>query len=430
MKTTSEPGASPNAAPNTAPNALAVYLHGRRIGVITRLADDRNIFAFDESYIEDAERPTLSLSFKTASGVPAAGAHAARAQVPPFFSNLLPEGRLRDYLAARAGVNPGREFFLLHALGGDLPGAVTVAPADAGDGGGFADGAESGVDDGGDSDNDCGALRFSLAGVQLKFSAVESIEGGLTIPAKGAGGGWIVKLPSAHHQAVPENEFVMMELARRIGVPTPKIRLIPVRDIGGLPSGAGDISAAALAVERFDRTPDGGRAHIEDFAQIFGLTPAMKYEKRSYANIARVLRAEAGEGAVEDFVRRLTFSVLTGNGDMHLKNWSLIYRNKRTPELAPAYDFLSTLPYIADDKLALTFGADKDIRAVTQDRIRRFAAKADIPLVSTWRVVKDTAEQTLEAWKTHDAKDMLPDFVRDAVDRQINEAAALTLSAK
>ncbi|MHC8508267.1 MAG: type II toxin-antitoxin system HipA family toxin [Rhodospirillales bacterium] len=428
MKTTSKPGAGPSAAPN----ALAVCLHGQRIGVIMRLADDRNIFAFDEAYIEDAERPTLSLWFKTASGVPAAGARTARAQVPPFFSNLLPEGQLREYLAARAGVNPGREFFLLHALGGDLPGAVTVAPADAGDGGAFADGAESSVDDGGDdgNENEEGALRFSLAGVQLKFSAVESIEGGLTIPAKGAGGGWIIKLPSAHHQAVPENEFVMMELARRIGVPTPKIRLVPVRDIGGLPPGADNTPGDALAVERFDRTPEGGRVHIEDFAQVFGLTPAMKYEKRSYANIARVLWAEAGESAVEDFVRRLTFSALIGNGDMHLKNWSLIYRDTRAPELAPAYDFLSTLPYIADDKLALTFGADKDIRAVTQDRVRRFAARAGVSAAVSWRAVKDAAEQTLEAWRTHDAKEILPDFVRNAVDRQINEAAALTLSAK
>ena len=49
-------------------------------------------------------------------------------RVPVFFSNLLPEGHLRDYLAERADVNPEREFFLLAALGADLPGALVVAP--------------------------------------------------------------------------------------------------------------------------------------------------------------------------------------------------------------------------------------------------------------------------------------------------------------
>ena len=61
-------------------------------------------------------------------------------------------------------------------------------------------------------------LRFSLAGVQLKFSAVMEASGGLTVPAGGMGGSWIVKLPSARFAAVPENEFAMLELARRAGI--------------------------------------------------------------------------------------------------------------------------------------------------------------------------------------------------------------------
>ena len=73
-------------------------------------------------------------------------------------------------------------------------------------------------------------------------------------------------------------------------------------------------------VERFDRTPEGGRIHMEDFAQVFGVFPNGKYDKHSYANIAAVLAAEIGEGAVIDCTRRLAFSVLIGNADMHLKN--------------------------------------------------------------------------------------------------------------
>jgi hypothetical protein len=52
-------------------------------------------------------------------------------RVPPFFSNLLPEGPLRTYLAERAAVKAEREFFLLAVLGEDLPGAVTVTPLEA-----------------------------------------------------------------------------------------------------------------------------------------------------------------------------------------------------------------------------------------------------------------------------------------------------------
>ena len=83
------------------PSALAVFLHGRRIGVITRLAGDRHIFAFEEDHVHDPGRPTLSLAFKSASGGLVTEIRGNRVRVPPFFSNLLPEGHLRSYLAAR-----------------------------------------------------------------------------------------------------------------------------------------------------------------------------------------------------------------------------------------------------------------------------------------------------------------------------------------
>ncbi|MGH8246733.1 MAG: type II toxin-antitoxin system HipA family toxin, partial [Gammaproteobacteria bacterium] len=269
------------------PAALAVRLHGKRVGVITRLAGDRYLFAFDEAYVNDNNRPTLSLSFKSSSGGLVTSVRPYSVRLPPFFSNLLPEGHLREYLAARAGVKPEREFFLLATLGADLPGAITVAPIDAADD----------RHDAGDSPRSrdrASPLRFSLAGVQLKFAAVMEARGGLTIPADGIGGSWIVKLPSARFEGVPENEFAMMELARSIGIPTPRVKLVSISSIEGLPQDAGKMKGRALAVERFDRKPDGGRVHMEDFAQVFGVYPDNKYEKRSYANIAQVLAAETG----------------------------------------------------------------------------------------------------------------------------------------
>ena len=57
----------------------------------------------------------------------------------------------------------------------------------------------------------------------MKFSAVSEVSGGLTNPAKGVGGSWIVKLPSTKYDGVPENEYSMMTLARMIGMDVPPL---------------------------------------------------------------------------------------------------------------------------------------------------------------------------------------------------------------
>lgn len=399
------------------PDALAVRLHGQRIGVINRLAGDKYLFAFDQAYVDDANRPTLSLSFKGTSGGLITDVRPYNVRLPPFFSNLLPEGHLREYLAARAGVKPHRDFFLLATLGADLPGAISVTPADA-----AADHHDDHVDDYRDQ-HGRRPLRFSLAGVQLKFSAVMEASGGLTVPADGIGGSWILKLPSARFEAVPENEFVMMELARKIGIPVPEVRLVPISEIEGLPRDTGKMEGKALAVQRFDRTPEGGRIHMEDFAQVFAIYADDKYDKRSYANIAQVLSVEAGSDAVMDFTRRLAFSVLIGNADMHLKNWSLLYLDRRSASLAPAYDYLSTIPYLPKDGLALGFGGSKEISGISRDQIRRFADTARLAVSPLWRLVQETAEKTTAAWKSLDQKQAIPAKIRGAIDAHIVKVA-------
>jgi len=79
---------------------------------------------------------------------------------------------------------------------------------------------------------------------------------------------------------------------------------------------------------------------------VFGLFPDDKYRGAATRILRHVLWAEPGKPARYDFLRRLVFSVLIGNADMHLKNWSLLYPDRRTPVLSPAYDFVATLPYI------------------------------------------------------------------------------------
>lgn len=398
-------------------NTLSVRLYGRQAGVITRLAGDKHVFAFEQDYIDDIQRPTLSLSFKGRTGGLATDLSIVRRRVPAFFSNLLPEGHLRDYLAMRANVDAEREFFLLAALGADLPGAIVVEPLDTGN-------RQAGTHHEGDDLNDDvhpgnDPLRFSLAGVQLKFSAVMDAASGLTIPAAGMGGAWIVKLPSPRFAAVPENEFVMLELARRTGISVPENRLVDVSSIKGLPEQTNTVGVKALAVQRFDRLSNGSPVHMEDFAQVFGVFPNDKYKSHSYANIAAVLWAEIGEVAVYEFVRRLVFSIVIGNGDMHLKNWSLLYPDRRTPQLSPGYDFVSTIPYIANDKLALRFGDSNRLSEITKDQMRRFANTARIPVSPLWRIAVETAERVAESWKTLACTDILPKDQKDSIGKHI-----------
>jgi len=371
-------------------SVLNILLYGKPIGTLTYVGSDRTLFAFNEAYIADKNRPVLGLRFKDELGELITEFRPTQTKVIPFFSNLLPEGHMRTYLAERADVNPEREFFLLWILGKDLPGAITVMPAD-----GEALPPDAHEDDGDEQDHDDvhreNALRFSLAGVQLKFSAVNEASGGLTIPAQGVGGSWIVKLPSREYEGVPENEYAMMTLARNIGIDVPEVELIDIAAIKYLPEGIDNLKGRALKIKRFDRLSDGTAVHIEDFAQVFGVYPARKYEKASYRNIAGVIAAESGEADIAEFIRRLTFNTLIGNADMHLKNWSMIYPDRRNAVLAPAYDFVSTIAYIRERKAALNFSRTKRFDEFSEDELSHLAAKARLPE----KLVLDTARQTV-----------------------------------
>ena len=368
-------------------STLNVLLYGEPIATITHVGNDRTLFAFNEAYINDETRPVLSLGCKDAFGSLITQFKATQTRLTPFFSNLLPEETMRNYLAQRAGVNPAREFFLLWVLGQDLAGAVTIVPADG----------EALPPDLNEAVKDTAAhetpMRFSLAGVQLKFSAVQQASAGLTIPATGTGGSWIVKLPSSRFEAVPENEYSMMTLARMLGIDVPDIQLLPIEQIVDIPAGIGKFGSSAFAIKRFDRS-HGQAIHIEDFAQIFAVYPQDKYKTASMRNIAQVLSIEGNEADIAEFIRRLVFNTLIGNADMHLKNWSVIYKDKRTASIAPAYDFVSTIAYIPDDSAALKVSRSKKFSDFTLDELTHLAAKAMLPE----KLVLETARQTVNSF--------------------------------
>jgi serine/threonine-protein kinase HipA len=390
-------------------SVLNVLLHGNKIGTLTYLGGERTVFAFTDDYIANPQRQTLSLSFKDQNGELITDHRPYKIKLLPFFSNLLPEGHLRRYLAESADIHPDREFFLMWVLGRDLPGALVVEPADGDAWPPVTDEDVDAVEPVGAHDD---VLRFSLAGVQLKFSAVSDKAGGLTIPASGVGGDWIVKLPSQEYRGVPENEFSMMTLARMIGIAVPAVDLIDVTRIGNLPAGVDKLGDKAFIIERFDRTQDKAAVHIEDFAQVFGVFAEDKYKRASAANIARVIATESDVTDTAEFIRRLTFTTLIGNGDMHLKNWSLIYPDGHHARLAPAYDFVSTIPYILGDRAALNFSRTKDFEGFTLDELEHLSAKAALPTALVLATARETVGLFLEKWASE--KHHLP-MQRDVV---------------
>jgi serine/threonine-protein kinase HipA len=384
----------PKTANNTnRPSVLEVRLGEALVGTLTNLPNDQNLFVFDDAYIADANRPVLSLSFYDAYRNPIPDVRPVTRRLPPFFSNLLPEGALRQFIAERGEVNAQREFFLLWLLGNDLPGAVTVRdaegrtlpPSEKNPG---VTRARAGRD----------VLRFSLAGVQLKLSAIGNPDRQLSIPASSMGGHWIVKLPSPAYPGLPENEFSMMEFARAIGIQVPEIGLIPLDEIPGIPEPWQQLKGNAYYIRRFDRGSHGKRIHIEDFNQLYGQFPEAKYKNYSYTNMANDLWRLTDETQFAEFIRRLIFNVAIGNNDMHLKNWSLIYPDGHTPLLAPAYDFVSTVRYIADDRLALSIAKEKSPAELNLELLERFARKAQVPSKLVLDIARETADTVMSLW--------------------------------
>jgi serine/threonine-protein kinase HipA len=112
-----------------------------------------------------------------------------------------------------------------------------------------------------------------------------------------------------------------------------------------------------------------------------------------------VLWAETGADGVAEFIRRLVFNALIGNADMHLKNWSLIYPDRRQAALWPGYDFVSTIAYLPDSRMALTLGRSKAMTELSIDQLTCLAAKARLPEKLALDASRETVCGFLEVWK-------------------------------
>lgn len=370
---------------------FCVYLYDRLVGRLHR-RDDVTRFVFEEGYWDDPDRPVLGLRFEDNPRE----RHRSHLRLPPWFSNLLPEGRLREWIAQARRTSTEREMELLAQVGHDLPGAVRVlaademAPVDLGDGG------DSSGWRGGSMDS---LWSFSLAGVGLKFSMLARGDR-LVIPARGERGDWIAKLPDPTYPGVLQNELAMMTLAKAVGIDAPEIRLVHRDEVEPLPERVWSGQDRLFAVKRFDRGPGRELIHIEDMAQVRGFYPDAKYTG-SFETVGALVYRDHDIESLREFARRLAFNILIGNEDAHLKNWSLIYRDPRVPTLAPAYDLVATFVYRPSvegpEEMALRFGQSKrfeDARISTFTRLdEKLGAKAELE-----EVVRTLVDRVVLEW--------------------------------
>ncbi|MDA8922050.1 type II toxin-antitoxin system HipA family toxin [Gammaproteobacteria bacterium] len=375
-------------------NVLQLSIHGVLVGYLAGFKNGRNVLSMADTFKNNHERPTFSLTthpnFPNAAKL-MAEPWARNQRLHPVLSNLLPEGSLRELIAQGLKVHVDNELHILSYLGEDLPGAIEATPMEP------EDVPNSVLKTHGKAkavkfEKLTRGNKFSLAGVQMKFSMKEK-DGRYNLSKGDVLGDWIIKTPSTKHKFVPLNEYTAMSLAGLVGVDIPEIKLVELYKLDNLPQINLPDEKKAFAIKRFDRE-DNQRIHMEDFAQILVKYPHEKYASANYETIGKVIYDFSGDGLADaqQFARRLLVNILLANGDAHLKNWSLLYSDKITPRLSPAYDIVTTNVYIENEtQYALNLGKTKEWYTVTMAHFQTWADKSGIP----WRAIKPHLDDAL-----------------------------------
>lgn len=374
---------------------LKLTLHGRLVGYLAGFQSGRNVLSFADEFRSDPSRPTFSIithqNFPHSKKI-MSEPWSKKMRLHPVLSNLLPEGALRELIAQGLKTQIDNEFQLFSYLGHDLPGALVATPMEP------QDVPESILRTHGKAraiqfEDNVQETKFSLAGVQMKFSMKEN-DGRYNLSKNGELGDWIIKTPSTKHKHVPLNEYTAMSLAALAGVDIPDIKLIQLDKLDNLPQINLPDEKLAFAIKRFDRNGNT-KIHMEDFAQILVKYPHEKYNSVSYEQIGKVIYDYSGDALndAQQFARRLLVNILLANGDAHLKNWSLLYQDRVTPKLSPAYDIVTTSVYINDEReYSLNLGKTKKWFSVTENNFKHWADKSGIP----WRAIKPHIDDTME----------------------------------
>lgn len=356
----------------TAPDArdlTTAFVHkdGRLAGRLTR-TERGTEFTYDRDYLDAGCVPIASTLPRTEEPVVRPGR-----SVPAYFAGLLPEGRRLTSLRRTLKVSADDELSLLLAAGEDPVGDVSIGPTIAGP---PPPTAQAGTLDWAD-------VRFddllperridpsSLAGVQDKVSGRM-----ITVPLVHGGRAHFLKLTPPEFPQLVENEAFLLSHAARLPIPVTEWEVVHDRT-----------GAAGLLVTRFDRVEGGdglARLPAEDATQLLGLYPGDKYSVTSEDLMRAVANACSSRPlALRAVFVQIVWAWLTGNGDLHGKNVSIVgnaptHGGTRAPEVvvAPAYDMPSTWPY-GDHTLALPIDGRRT--GLTRKRLLDLAARAGLP---------------------------------------------------
>lgn len=319
--------------------ARADVIKAGRSAATLRRTDAGTEFAYLPDYLDDpgpAVASTLPLTDRPV--VLPAGA------VPPFFANLLPEGRRLTALRRAVKTSADDELSLLLAVGADPVGDVSVLPAEPDEerpvvAPVHVDAQWSDVD-----------LRDVLSAAAIDPSALAGVQDKVsgrmvTVPLVHEGRAHLLKLNPPEYPNVVQNEAHFLAAARALRQPVVEAQV--VEDSRGV---------AALLVRRFDRVPaaDGGLRSlaVEDGAQLLGIYPADKYNVTMERLVDAVASACASRPlALRALIEQVAYAWLTGNGDLHAKNVSVVAHDGSW-QPAPIYDIPATVPY-GDHTMAL-----------------------------------------------------------------------------
>jgi serine/threonine-protein kinase HipA len=196
--------------------------------------------------------------------------------------------------------------------------------------------------------------RITVTGVQPKLSLAfekDVLEGAYRLTLVGLWGQFILKPPNQVYLEIVENEYATMRMAQTLGIPTVPFAYIRLQS-GGL----------AYITRRIDRT-NKGKLAMEDFCQLSQKLTEYKY-RGSLEQAAKVIRKYSSNPGLDlvRFAELNLFCWLTGNADMHLKNFSLLTNAQGSTNLAPAYDLVFTKLLMPKDEeeTALTLNGKKN----------------------------------------------------------------------
>ncbi len=191
--------------------------------------------------------------------------------------------------------------------------------------------------------------HLAVTGAQKKLSAAISKKNDIRMLLFSEGKTeFILKVPVEEYPELPALEALCMQLSQVLSLQTAPSGLVR--------SESGEL---CYLTRRFDRTSDGTRIHVEDFAQILEVHSEDKY-RSSHEKIAKAILEYCTPLELSRYYQLILFCFLTGNEDMHLKNFMLVTDDLNKIVLSPAYDLVPSGLFMKHEELALTLNGKKN----------------------------------------------------------------------